>query len=436
MPLLPLGVAEAWRARQVGNAATSFPGAPGEAWKRSFGQDVQDYLEVAAWYMGLGDWLAANDVLQAAREPLAPPASSPLVDYYLASVTRRSGQEAQADSFITGAGSLPYEKVFPSRLADVQVLGEIVMRHPLDTHALCEFGDFLFARGRYDDAARLWLQALGEGLDDAVLERNLGVFAWRVKRDLNGAGRYYSKAIQLAPNDYRLYRDLDEIYSESGDTSERVKLFAGAPSAVLERDAIRVRRALLDIEQKQFDRGLEMLRDHRFKPWEGGEVVQEIYVLAQVERGKQQLQAGHAAQAESAFRAALEYPPHLGVGKPDQPRDGEPLYWLGEALKAQGKLEQARAAWHQAAEGAKASERPPRLYAALALRQLGLSAEADGMLNDLVKAAGQENAGPWQLYVSGLAERARNNPEAARRDFSRALESDPSFWQARLKSAE
>jgi len=436
MPLLPLGAAEAWRARQAGNAATSFPGAPGEAWKSSFARDAQNYLEVAAWYVGLGDWLAASDVLQAARQSFPPPAGSPLVDYYLASVTRRLGQEAHADSFVTGAGSLPYQKVFPSRLADVQVLGEIVMRHPLDAHALYEFGNFLFARGRYDDAARLWLQALGEGADDAALERNLGVFAWRVKRDLKGAGAYYSKALQLAPNDYRLYRDLDEIYFESGDTSNQVKLFAGAPAAVLERDTIRVRRALLDIEQKQFDRGLEMLRDHRFKPWEGGEVVREIYVLAQVERGKQQLQAGHAAQAESAFRAALEYPPNLGVGKPDRPRDGEPLYWLGEALKAQGKIEQARAAWQQAAEGAKAPERPPRLYAALALRQLGRGVEADEILNDLVKAAGQERAGPWQLYIGGLAERARNNHEAARRDFSRALELDPSFWQARLKNAE
>src|SRR5438067_1199709 len=82
------------------------------------------------------------------------------------------------------------------------------------------------ARRRYEDAARLWFQALGEGFDYSVLDRNLGVYAWRVKGDRKSAAGFYAKAIQLAPGDYRLYTDLDEIYAQIGDTARRADVFA------------------------------------------------------------------------------------------------------------------------------------------------------------------------------------------------------------------
>ena len=215
------------------------------------------------------------------------------------------------------------------------VLDEALERNPSDDHAPYFLGSFFFAHGRYDDAAKAWLQALGKGFDDAVLERNLGVYDWRVKGDLKGAAAYYEKAIRLAPASFRLYLDLDEIYAKLGDPSRRAKLFASAPAAVLERDTVRARRALLAIDQQDFDQALALLKDHHFKPWEGGEVIRQIFVRANIGKGKRALANKDYAQAEQAFRQALEYPVNLGVGKPEKPHNEEALRWLGEALAAQ-----------------------------------------------------------------------------------------------------
>ena len=68
---------------------------------------------------------------------------------------------------------------------------------------------------------------MGRALKYSVLMRNLGLYAWRVKNDLPDAAPFYEKAVKLAPEDYRLYADLDEIYFRMGSAGRREKLFAG-----------------------------------------------------------------------------------------------------------------------------------------------------------------------------------------------------------------
>src|SRR5207249_8911757 len=133
--------------------------------------------------------------------------------------------------------------------------------------------------------ARLWFQALGEGFDYSVLDRNLGVYAWRVKGDRKAAAGFYAQALQLAPDDYRLYTDLDEIYAQLGDTAHRAELFAKAPAAVLDRDTVRVRRALLDVEQRRYDQHPALPTGHRFQPLDCSEVLRRIHVRANLEHG-------------------------------------------------------------------------------------------------------------------------------------------------------
>jgi len=355
-----------------------------------------------------------------------------MVYYYLASNARGQGAAGQAEDYAAKAASASPEKVFPHRLEDARVLHEAVAQNPLDAHAQYFLGNLLFAHGRYEEASRAWFQALGGGFDYAVLARNLGLYAWRVKKDLTAAAGFYEKAIQLAPNDYRLYVDLDEIYTQSGDSARRVKLMAQAPAAVLDRDTVRVRRALLLLQQKQYDQALEVLMNHTFKPWEGGEVVRQVYVAANLEKGRASLSAGRSREAEETFRRATQYPVNLGVGKPNVPHDEQALYWLGEALAAAGNAEAARAAWQEAAAGER-KRGVSRVFQAAAIRRLGQEAEAEKILDELVKLGEKEEASAARLYVVGLVERLRNREEAARESFRRVLELDPAFWLARLE---
>ena len=431
MPLFPFALAESWRER--GDS----PAAPGEAvassWSKSVPPDAEDDLEVAAWYLRLGDLDSASRILVAARDRSPAGAQSSLLDYYLSYIARQRGEIEQADK-LTALGARESDvDVFPDRLEDEVVLADATSRHPEDARAASLLGTFLFARGRYEEAARLWRQAVDTGLKDPVVERNLGVFHWRVKGDLQAAAGDYETAIRLAPDQYRLYPDLDEIYSESGDFARRTRLFAGAPAAVLDHDVVRVRRTLLLVEQGQFDEALATLARHQFKPWEGGEIVREMFVLANLEKGRSAIGSGNPREAEQDFRNALTYPDNLGVGKPDHPADAQALYWLGEALAAEDKAGDARAAWQQAAEESAGSRGMTRVYRAAALLRLGQDDEGRRLMAEVIASAASKDAAATELYAAGVAQDLTGDQAQARADFQHALESEPSYWQARVE---
>lgn len=425
MPLLPYALAEQWLDERA-----SGPAADQKAsWTGIIGVDPRNYLAIGDWYHNMGAWTSSDAVLHVAAQSPNP---SPMIYYYLASNARAEEKIGEAANDARKAASLPCNEVFPNRVSDAIVLAEAIAHHPADTHAQYALGNFLFAQGRYPEAASLWFKALGEGFDNPVLLRNLGVYAWMVKKDLPGAAGFYARSIHLRPANYRLYPDLDEIYAQTGNISARAQLFKNAPPAVLARDTVRARYALLLIEQSKFNEALATLMSHHFKPWEGGREVHNIFVFANVEKGKQALADHRPKDAERAFREAMEYPENLGVGRPDEVHNEEQLYWLGMALQAEGRKTEAQDAWKHAAESGKDTNGVSAIYSALALENLGQDEEAQKILERCIQSSRQARARPYNYFVAGLAERYSRSPESATTDFRRALDLDPLFWQARL----
>ena len=440
MPILPYALAEQWRVEAaLGNASSA--GHAGEVFKNAVGYRSQGYLEAGAWYRRLGDLASSDMVLRAGTKNLAAKEVSPLIDDYLAANAWDEGHAQQASTDASAAEKANVEAVFPNRPEDAQVLREVLAHNPSDAHAQYFLGNFLFAHSHYAEAADLWKQALGEGFHYAVLYRNLGVYAWNVQNDPKAAARYYAQAIQQTPDDYRLYVDLDEIYAQLGKTSQREKLFASAPADVLGHDLVRARRVLLNVEERHYDQALDALKGHNFKPWEGGRTIRQLFVLANLEKGRQAFAEGQFKAAEGSFRAGLEYPGNLGVGKPEHPQDEEALYWLGRALEAQGEKTAARNAWQQAVDEMRAVEgdseegggSTSHFYAALSLDHLGHADEAARILDRLASASAQDHASAYDYYLAGLVANYRQQNGQASGDFHRALELDPELWQARME---
>lgn len=427
MPLLPFALAEQWLDGGGGDDRATPSKSTG--WDHVIGADPDNYLAVAAWYHRLGDWRASDSVVNAAirREP----DSSPMLYYYLASNARQEGAEARAATLAQKAASMPAEEVFPQRVTDAQVLEEAVSHNAHDSHAKYALGNFFFAHGRYDTGNTLWSEALNEGFSNPVLLRNLGLYAWRVKHNLPAAARYYSRAIRLNPAAYRLYNDLDKIYAQSGNTPARAALFRSAPPEVLAHETVQARYALFLLEQSRFDQALDVLRGHTFRPWEGGVEIHEMFARANIERGKELLATRRPAQAAAAFRAAMEYPRNLEVGKPAHPSDEEPLYWLGVALQAQGQSDAAQNAWKGAAKDAD-QQGVGAVFAALALAKLSQPAQSRAILGRLSQESGVTGARPYNFLVAGLAARHQGDETKAQDNFQRALKLNPLFWQARV----
>jgi tetratricopeptide (TPR) repeat protein len=429
MPVLPYALAEQWL---DGNASTGAASSSKASWTSIINADPQNYLAVASWYHSIGAWQSSDAILHLAESNPSAAEIAPMIDYYLASNARQLGHEQQADEYANKAAASTVTGTFPNRLEDVAVLREALQHNPADAQAQYSLGNFLFAKDRYDEAATLWEKALGEGFKNAVLLRNLGVYQWNVKHDLTSAASYYSQAIQMAPNDYRLYPDLDEIYTDQDDTSARTALFQNAPPAVLDQDTVRARRALLFLEQGKNEDAMALLANHRYKPWEGGVVMHNMFVFTNIAEGKQALQNHHSEAAEASFRKALEYPENLGTGEPSQPDTAEQMYWIGNALEAQGKSAEAKAAWQKAADQGKGKTNVSAVYSALAYQKLGQDEQAQKLLQGCIQPAARPKPSAEDYFAAGTAERYSNNADQARKYFQQALAVDPLLWQARI----
>jgi tetratricopeptide (TPR) repeat protein len=432
MPLLPAALAEQWRISSAQLAAGPAALQAARTWRQSLGYASQNYLEAGVWYRNLGDYASSDFILKSAAQDLPANQVSPLVYYYLAANARNRNDAKQAEAFAARAANAPYEGVFPNRIEDAEVLSEAISQNSGDAHAPYFLGNFLFAHGRYDEAWQKWSQAQAQGFTYSVLSRNLGICAWKVRNDFQSAMGFFEQAIRQAPDDFRLYASLDQIYAQLGATEKREGLLAGAPAGVLDRDTVRVRRVLLLIEQHQFDRALEILSGHNFKPWEAGQIFREMFVLAHLEKGRAALATKDYSAAEQAFRKALEYPVNLGVGKPDEPKDEAAHYWLGEALSARGKQTEARDEWQLSLQQS-GSEGMAAYYHALNLHRLGEDDQAQRAMKALAEGPSQGRASARDYYLAGLAERFLGNEDQARSHLRRAIEMDSSLWQARIE---
>jgi tetratricopeptide (TPR) repeat protein len=432
MPLLPYAIAEEAQDQPWPTSAASAGASSELSWTKVISSDPQNYLAVAAWYHSLGAWQSSDAVLKAAQANVPPAEQSPMIDFYLASNAWHEGNPAQAEAYARKAAESGATDSFPNQLSDVSVLREALERDPGNTEAEYALGNFLFAHDRYEEATTLWQESVGRGFRNSVILRNLGLYQWQVKHDLGKAASYYSDAIRLSPDQYRLYPDLDKIYEQEGNAAAREDLFLNAPAAVLNQDTVRARRALLMIEQQDYDQALASLAGHVFKPWEGGVAIHEIFVSANIAEGKEALRQHRPQQAAEAFRTAMLYPENLGTGEPSHPDLAEQYYWLGVALQAQGEGTEAESSWKRAA--ADTNGNCP-VYAALADKKLGRTQLSAEVLGRCEKAAGQPGFTVGDYLSAGVAEQITGNPEFARSDFQQAINTNPLFWQARVALA-
>jgi tetratricopeptide (TPR) repeat protein len=433
MPLLPYALAEQWQDQSDVGATANAASPANFSWSNVLNSDPQNYLAVASWYHSIGAWQSSNAVLHIAEQDPSVQEIAPMVDYYLASNTRHLGHDRQADEYERKAAASTITSVFPNRLEDVSVLREALNRNPSDAQAQYSLGNFLFAKNRYDEAAALWQEALAEGFKNAVVLRNLGIYQWHVKHNMANAAEDYSEAIRLSPADYRLYSRLDEIYTEEGDTAARVKLFQKAPAAVLDQDTIRARRALLFIEQGKDDSALALFANHLYnKQEEDDNEFHNMFVVANMEKGKRELRDRDPQQAEASFRQSLQYPENLRTGAPAQPDTAEQMYWIGNALQAQGKTAEAESAWQKAADQGKGKTNASAVYSALAYRKLGHDDEAQQLLQGCIQSAARPKPTAEDYFAAGSAAQCSNHADQARKYFQQALDVDPLFWQARI----
>jgi len=241
---------------------------------------------------------------------------------------------------------LPSGSVFPHRQDEYL----IYQKHPDDPIAQYLLGIWLYAKGRREEGMAVWEKAMSLGLKDAGLCHNLGWSLWKDQKDLQKAAAMYTRALELMPQEYRLYVEQNMLWSQMGrSAAERLAALENAPPSVRDRWQIAALRAELHVSTESYDKAIEILSTHTFLPWEGARGMRYIYLGAYLGRARRAYFNGDYVGVLEDFRAALKYPLHLGVGRQNPPYryESEERFWAGMGYMATGQEKEAMDLWQE-----------------------------------------------------------------------------------------
>ena len=363
---------------------------------RRLGNSPHNYIELASDYAAAGLLDRAIAVLEHHLQFVDSKTCEPLVLYYLAEFQERMGDSAAAVSLSYQAASVERCGFFPNRLQDISVLKSAVDRFPGDYRALCDLGNILYSRRRYDEAMRCWEDARNLASDFAQPLRNLGLAYYNQRREHEAAWKSLKEAQRIDPDDARVLFELDQLAKRlNHDAETRLDRLQSHVNCVEKRDDLTVELVTLLNQLGRHDEALAALLQRQFHPWEGGEgKVSAQYVLSLTQKARRAIEETQPAQAIDFLNRALRWPDSLGEGKLHGIQENNIHYWLGVAYQQLGNIAVATTWFEKASRGLSEptsaqyyNDQPPEMifYQGLALQALGRTAEAKKRFEKLVE---------------------------------------------------
>jgi tetratricopeptide (TPR) repeat protein len=208
----------------------------------------------------------------------------------------------------------------------------------------------------------------------------------------------------------------------------------------------------------QPEKTLEVLRNRRYHPWEGGKNPTLEYVQAHYLLGMQAMEQKDWSSALSHFEQALDYPANLRAGRLKPTPESHIHYYSGIALEELGSHEEALERFNKAAAGSEEFS-SQAYYRVLALRRLGNDEVAKETFVSLLERATkqrdelyivpfhepysadfvlfeddiQERNRTECTYLVGLASLGLGNLMDAQRAFNEVIAVDPYHTGARVQ---
>jgi len=321
------------------------------------GEDEFEMLEAGLVFADLAMAKEAEELLRAACVEAVPEDQrSPLPVYYLAYFASQQKDQAKAGAYLDRAAGMHRDYVFPSRPEEVAVFEHAVKNNPDDAHAHLHLGNLYSHLDRQNEAVKQWSKAVELDSSLSVAFRNLGLYAWSAEEDLPKAERFYRKAIAARPKDQTLYRDLADILLAAKRRSDAIKVLESTPYEKIRRADIIIMLAQMYLDEQQYTNAVDLLESTPyFVNWEGQTITWDIFHKAHLERGRIRFKDENFAGALRDFKASLTYPENIGVGRSNRPQEASAQYWRGKALQALGRVEEARSAWKEGADGHRGS---------------------------------------------------------------------------------
>lgn len=348
----------------------------GETARHTFAASVRNempqetFLELAAWYHGLGRRAEAGQLLQ-----LAPQTAEVL--YWRAHL---EDSEAAANTLLRQAEEASPELVFPFRAESAEVLQWAMSRSsswcPRYYLALVHWG-----AGNLDTARRLFDEC-AEQPDYAPFYAARALLFENVSPERSLAD--LEQAARRDPSQWRFGKMLVERQLRQGATAAALetarRYYAQSPDNYIL--GMLHARALLANGRHQ--EAAERLTRLQVLPYEGGTEGRRLYREAQLLLAVENLQKDNPASALRSIDAARLWPENLGAGKPYPEDVDERLedFLTAQALSRRGDRAAASEMLRQIADSSARTSEAGTLLRALALQQTNRPAEGRRLLDD------------------------------------------------------
>ncbi|SFM42113.1 Tetratricopeptide repeat-containing protein [Pleomorphomonas diazotrophica] len=368
-----------------------------------FNGDDQLYLDIAIETARSG-FVADALALLEGRAAAVGRAASPLLHYHAALLAGRLGKSTE--SYLAAAAEASPDYCFPARLEDIAALEAAIGANPADGRAPCYLGNLLYDRRRHAEAIVLWEKSVAIDPSWSIPWRNLGIGYFNIEGSEGKAVAAYDKALAAAPHDARLVYERDQLWKRIGRSpAERLAELESRLNLVASRDDLSVELSALYNQLGQPEKSAPLIAGRAFQPWEGGEgLALDQWVRSHLGLGRRVLAAGKAEAAVAEFEAALNPPRSLGEARHLLANQSDVQYWLGKALAAADRGEEATRWLTLAAEFAgdflgmevrAYSEKT--FFSALSLIALSRKAEAETLLYELRAYAEETMASPAKI---------------------------------------
>ena len=359
--------------------------------------NVHNYHELAL------DYSSAN-LFKEAEQALTIPAvanklaeASPLTSYYIGYFQLRRGLVSESKESFIKADQTDSHYCFPNRLEDVMILRIALHSIKQGAHAPYYLGCLYYDKRQYDEALKNWTLSAERDPEFPTVWRNLALIYCNKQNNTEKALECMERAFSLDQSDSRIFMELDQLYKRMQKSHEfRLSKFESYPELVAKRDDLILEHATLLNQTGDYERAANIIDNHIFHPWEGGEgKVPAQYQISRTERAKALLRSNPPStnEAISLLTECLAYPHNLGEGKLHGAQENDFHYFLGCAYEQVGDTETARHYWELATYGPQEpaaamyynDAKPEKIfYQGMALLKLGRKDEANGRFYRLV----------------------------------------------------
>jgi len=342
--------------------------------------NLNNYLELALSYINAGMFREAIMALDSFIVDFE--SQSPLPAYYKAWCYAMLGEQQHAKICCAEGAMKQPSHCFPNKIEEILILKNAIAVNPSDAKAYYYLGNLWYDKRQYPEAIECWEQSAARDDQFPTVHRNLSLAYYNKLKKSDLSLSAMEKAFSLDTTDARVLMELDQLYKVTGSPPmDRLRFLDAYPGLVTERDDLYLERIALLNSIAEYSLAIELLRQRKFHPWEGGEgKVVGQFLLSHMEQAKRCIGEGNFNDAITLLSALTQYPENLGEGKLYGTPENDIDYLMGCAYEGLGLAEKAAERFRSATIGSSEpvqaiyyNDRQPDkiLYQALAWQKLG-----------------------------------------------------------------